>query len=243
MTDHKLAVHSVMSPEFHKRAETQVVTQILKRHGYDYHPFVDNLWFGWPSKLHRLINVLVNEPELTGDATHLMFIDARDVVVLDSPDEVMKRYFAFNHPWVYNAEPFIWSQESFQPEDYPTPGCRYRYLNAGASIGEIEHMRKWMSLWTNGGELPMEIVTDQDWMAHRFVESWPYAIMLDHNCDLFQCMCGSDVCTEVSPGRIHNTLTGTSPIIIHYNGGTDITTAADSNAGGINRRILWDHWL
>lgn len=232
MTDFKLKVFSVADEACATKPETDIVRKILEYHGYDHHQFVDPLWFGWPSKLIGFIDLV---RMLDTSYTHVMLLDARDVVLLASPGKVMERWFKFNHPWIYNAEPHIWSPNSFQPEDYPTPQCTYRYLNAGACIGERRHIYDWYSIWTNGfTETPACFRGDQDWVAERFIRWYPDAIKLDHDCELFQCMCGSDWLVDVTPGRLYNRETDTYPLIIHFNGGTDITAP--------DRRSLWNHW-
>jgi len=95
--------------------------------------------------------------------------------------------------------------------------------------------------WTAGGtRIPRNLPHgDQDWMAARFIEGYPDAIALDHECKLFQCMCGSLMESEpycvMKPGQVYNDLTMTWPLIIHFNGGDDIT--AD------DRRGLWAHLI
>lgn len=236
---YKLLVASVADPICAAQPQTQAVTAIFERWGFDYRPLVDYSWIGWPSKAWGFMRT-ARELAAGGEYTHLMFVDARDIVLLASPDEVMERYFALGHPWVYNAEPNIWSPKSFKPEDYPTPRCTYRYLNAGACIGEVAHIHACFDKWTGGGRPPMNMPGgDQDWMAARFIEGYPDAIGLDLGCYLFQCMCGSLVgdnphCT-IEPGKVYNNVTNTEPVIIHFNGGDDIT--AD------NRRLLWAHLI
>lgn len=234
---YKLLVASVCDPVWAVLPKTTAVTAILEYHGFEYRQVVDMQWEGWSSKLTGFIDIVRTIDPAEG-ITHIMFIDAADVVLLDGPDEVMRRYFAFDHPWVYNAEPHIWSPGSFQPEDYPTPRCIYRYLNAGASIGEVDHILKYFAKWTKDGP-PVSVKGDQDWFAARFIEEYPDAIKLDHRCELFQCMCGSLIppdphCTVV-PGKVYNNRTMTEPIIIHFNGGDDITKP--------ERRLLWGHWI
>lgn len=221
-------------------ARTEAVTALLNHWGFDYRPVVDESWIGWPSKMLRFIRI-AHELAAGGDYTHLMFIDARDIVLLTGPDEIMERWRKFNHPWIYSAEPNIWSPNSFTPEQYPTPDCVYRYLNGGASIGEVVHISEYFNKWTDDGEnLPLSLPRgDQDWMAARFIEEYPDAIMLDHDCELFQCMCGSLVgpnprCS-IMPGKVVNHTTGTEPLIIHFNGGDDITSPS--------RSILWRHLI
>jgi len=235
----RLKVVSVADQVFAALPKTLACASVLIHHGFDYTMKLDWLWQGWISKIWHMMDIvkdLAGHRAGHGTAyTHLMFIDCADVLPLAGPDEVMERYFEFDHPWVYAAEPFIWSEGSFQPEDYPTPDVLYRYLNAGASIGEIGHMRHWLSQWPRPKALPQG---DQDWMAARFIENYPNAMMLDTNCDLFQCCCGSKVEPDpfitVSPGKMYNRITDTYPLIIHANGGDDITAP--------DWRPLWDNF-
>ncbi|KPK89995.1 MAG: hypothetical protein AMJ88_16800 [Anaerolineae bacterium SM23_ 63] len=230
----KLAVISIISPNLVDEARVVAVRSILDARGYTHLQKVDPLWVGWSSKLFFNIEQAYKQT----DFTHLMYVDARDVVVLASEEEVIERWKKFNHPWVYSAEPFIWSPRSFQPEDYPTPNVVYRYLNSGAYIAERKHLIKWWDLWTNGGrDVPKSLPRgDQDWMAAKFIEHYPEAIQIDTNCDLFQSACGSLVEPNprigLMPGKVINNTTGTSPLVIHFNGGDDITRP--------DRRILWD---
>jgi len=229
----KLKVFSVVNHAYSILPKVKAVSAVLAYHGYDYTQHVDPSWFGWPSKLINFIRMV---KDLDPSYTHVMLIDGADVVTLAGPEQVMSRWSEFNHPWVFNAEPHIWSPESFTPEQYPTPQCTYRYLNAGASIGEREHILRWYREWTNDfSEDPMCIHGDQDWYAERFIRFYPEAIQLDHNCHLFQCMCGSDWLCDVTPGHLHNNDTNSDPLIIHFNGGTDITLP--------DRSFLWDHWI
>lgn len=237
---HKLLVASVVCPAFNKKPSVRAVRDILTCHGFDTYHIVDEAWFGWASKLLALIDTVRKVAE-EGIYTHLMFIDGADIVLLDGPDEVMSRYYKLNHPWVYAAEPHIWSINSFTPEQYPTPDCVYRYINAGASVGYIPHMLHWVNVWTKDGLRPPTHLPagDQDYLAARFIESYSDAMQLDHNCELFQCMCGSLVgddprCT-MSSGYVRNNTTGSEPIVIHFNGGDDIMSP--------DRSYLWQAFL
>lgn len=232
MIDYELAVISIISAPLANEPRVCAVRDILDHWGYHHIQLVDYIWRGFVSKL---IFGDQMAHELT-EFTHLMYVDARDVVVLAGPDEVMERWEQFNHPWVFNAEPFIWTPGSFQPEDYPTPDCFYRYLNSGAFIAERKHLARWFDRWA----IPLNLPTgDQDWMAARFIEDYPDAIALDVNCELFQCMCGSLMTDEphctMEPGKVRNDLTGTEPLVIHFNGGDDITD--------VDRRELWAHLI
>lgn len=241
--DFKLKVFSVVDPLFATYPKVQVVGRLLEHWGYDHTQKIDYLWYGWMSKLLGFIEMV---QALDTSYTHVMLIDGSDVVLLAPPELVMERWFTLAHPWVYNAEPNIWSPDSFTPEQYPTKQCKYRYLNAGACIGEREHILKWYSEWTHGfTQTPQHKPRcgDQDWLAERLIRHWPDAIALDHECYLFQAMCASDEHTTVTPGKVYNKLTGSVPVIIHFNGGTDITWEVDPRASGRNRRELWEGLL
>jgi len=240
----KLVVAFEVDPFYAQLPKVRAVRSILEYHGFDIHPTMAVVWFGFITKLHHFLDT-VREVAAAGEYSHLMFIDASDVVLLDGPEEVMRRYLAFGHPWVAAAEPVIWTPGSFTSEEYPTPDCVYRYYNAGASIGEIGHMLKWVDKWTDGGKrrpTPLDMTGDggdQDWFARRFIDDYPDAMILDHRCELFQCMChslaGDQPRCTMSQGKVHNNVTGTDPIVIHFNGGDDITAP--------ERRGLWQHWI
>ena len=237
--NYKLAVLSVCDSFYARRPQTQIVTRLMEKWGYDYRPYVDPLWQGWPDKVRCYTR---DVPALLGTGvTHVMFIDAADVMMLCGPDELMERWTAFNHPWVYNAEVNIWPPNSFTPEEYPTPPGVFRYINGGAYLGELEHVAGWYNKWTNFGKDPIVCEkSDQHWMAERMVKHYPEAIILDQNCEVFQCGCGARVGPEpaiqISPGKVYNRLTDTYPVVIHANGGDDII--ADTEW-----RTLWSSLL
>lgn len=240
---HKLLVAMVTDTACAVEPRTVAVKAVLKHHGFDILHTIPPVWCGqgdYLSKLLGFINI-VQEAAAVGKYTHLCFVDARDVIFLVGPDEVMERYLTLGHPWVYAAEPFIWPPDSFEPDDYPPCDTPYRYLNGGASIGEVGHMLEQFNLRTDGGKaLPTYLPKgEQGWLATLFLEGHPDAIKLDTGCELFMCLCGSRVGDEpyvtVSPGKVHNRVTGTDPLIVHFNGGDDVTAPGN--------RELWEHWF
>ena len=164
---YKLVVSSVCDYAFSQKPKTKVVADILAKWGYDYRLYVDPLWHGWPSKVDYYTSYAKT---LIGEATHLLFIDSSDVVLLCGPDELMERFYEFNHPWVYGAEAAIWPPNTYQPSDYPTPPDAYdRYLNGGVYLGEVEHIAHYYAKWT---ETPIVCdKSDQQWMAERYLHT------------------------------------------------------------------------
>ena len=226
MTDYNVIVVMSQDAATHFEPKSIAVRELLELKGWKIELEVEPTWTGFVAKVRWLQRCA---RELT-QYTHLALLDARDIVMLGTPDEVMERYFEFNHPWVFNAEPFIWPANAGEPEDFPECEGPYRYPNAGAHIGEREHILKHLD-----GQLLGEEREDGLYYTRMYLGT-PGSILLDHQCKLFQCMCGSLVGPEphctMTPGHVHNNTTGTDPLIIHFNGGDDITQP--------HRRILWD---
>jgi len=231
----KLKVFSVVWPPGRQlEPQTQVVRKLLARWGYDHHQQVVRDRGGMTTKLLEYFKLV---RDLDASYTHVMLVDARDVVVLAEPRQVMEVWQEFNHPWVFNAEPHIWPPSVSTPEDYPGPQVHYRYLNSGVSIGEREHILEWYSRWTDGfTTVPKNMGwSSQAWLARHYFEHYHDLLLLDYNCALYQTMCGSQPRTVRTPGKCHNTTTGTDPLIIHYNGGANI---CDSKWRGIWEDLL-----
>lgn len=238
MTDYNLAAIMSVSLNCVFEPGTMAVMEILEHHGWAVEREVEQVWTGFTAKIRWARRCA---RELT-QYTHLMLIDARDVVVLASPDVIMERFLEFDHPWVCNAEPFIWPPGMYLPERYPKCDTPYRYLNSGAYIAEREHLLDCLTRWPDGGEELKEFMKGRNEDGPYFSEKYlnePGSIKLDHNCELFQCMCGSQVGEKpfvtVEPGHVHNRVTDTYPLIIHFNGGTNIAAP--------DRRELWQHWV
>ena len=228
----KLIVASIVDPKCAREAKTRACLAVLKYHGFEVYQKIDPNWHDWGTKLSFAAETC---RELV-DYTHILFLDARDVILLAGPDEVMERYYQFNHPWVYGTQDSIWPIPSpFGPEDYPPCRSGYRYLNGGMCLGERKHMERYYRQWTDNWTVDISkgVHSEQLWMATRFLEGYPEAIKLDNNCELFQCPTGH--WCKIMPGRLHNELTGTDPLVIHFNGGRDVTTP--------ERKILWNHWV
>jgi len=215
--------------------KTEAVMAILEYHGWDVYREIEPRWTGFIRKVHYAHEMA---KELT-QYDYLLLMDARDVVVLEDPQTVLDRFLEFDQPWVCAAEPNIWPIGMYRSSDYP-PGPvlnPYRYLNSGAYIAERGHLLDCLDRWPRLGRDQVALIAkgeDGAFLTEFYIRE-PGAITLDHECRLFQCMCGSDWCCEVTPGHVHNALTDTDPLVIHYNGGTNITAP--------DRSYLWQHWV
>jgi hypothetical protein len=211
-----IAVIMSVSQNCVNEQSTRAVYNILLNQGWDVHREIEPRWTGFNAKLRWAKKC---SREFT-NYTHLMLVDARDVVVLVNPDTMLKKFEQFAHKWVNVAEPNMWPGNAWPSADvFPESPTPYRFLNSGLYMFEreyAEHM--WWDVWP---EIP-EVGDDQEYMNNRYIEGYPDAIKLDHYCEMFQCVAGSTWCSEFKFGDWHNTLTDTHPVAIHFNGGNKI---------------------
>lgn len=213
---------SIISENLVDEPRTQASFSTLKAHGWICCREVPPLWGGFATKLQWVYRVA----RFYTHFSHIMFVDARDVVLLGTPDQVLGRFLEFDHPWVCGAEVNLWPVDSFPRDVFPKSTTCWRFLNSGAYVVERKHLLSCFEKWP---PIPDD-ADDQRWLASRFLEN-PGDILLDTRCRLIQNMCGSDHLMYVEHGRAYNMLTHTEPLIVHFNGGTDITDPG--------RREIW----
>jgi len=213
---------SVISENLIGEAKTVASLSTLEAHGWTCARWLVDHWSGFALKLKTVYNLAQKSTKFS----HIMFVDARDVVLLGTPDQVLERFLEFDHPWVCGAEVNLWPVNSFPKDVFPPSSTCWRFLNSGAYVANREHLLSCFEKWP---EIPND-ADDQRWLASRYLEN-PDDILLDTKCKLIQNMCGSDHLMYMEYGRAYNMLTHTEPLIVHFNGGTDITDP--------DRRILW----
>jgi len=197
----------------HRPPRMEIVLRLLEKAKIDYKIYNDGgpWFFGL-----KLVTALRAAREET-TYSHIFLMDAFDVLVLASHDEILNRWKEFNHPWVCNAEVNCWPKASKGPM-HPAVPTYWRYLNSGAYIAEREYLATILDAWKAD---QAERTYDQDWLMDEFL-AHPESIMLDTDCKLFQTLCGCEWLLKMGPGQVHNKFTGTDPAVIHYNGGSDI---------------------
>jgi len=213
---------SIVSRNLVDEPKTKASFSTLEERGWLHSQRVVPVWSGFATKLkfaYEAAKTLVS-------FSHVLFVDARDVVLLGTPDQVLARFLEFDHPWVCGAEVNLWPVGSFPPDVFPKSSTCWRFLNSGAYVANREHLLSCFEKWP---EIP-DVADDQRWLTSRYLEN-PDDILLDTKCKLIQNMCGSDHLMYMEYGRAYNMLTHTEPLIIHFNGGTDITSP--------ERRGLW----
>lgn len=160
---------------------------------------------------------------------YLIFSNAYDVLFTAHPDEVAEKWGGGDDV-MFNCE-----KDLFPPSRlghrFPDTGSPWRYLNSGMYIGKPERILDMLeSMWLDDiaddhvaytplhGSGQVNVV-DQNWFQMLYAAQ-PVPITLDTQCNLFQCF---SRCTwdefELIPGGFRNKITGTQPLIGHFNGG------------------------
>ena len=218
-----MTLHAVLHAAPHN-AKSVLVTSIMDA----FHvPYTLYEYSEWHSHADKITTAYRATQELT-DASHLLFLDAYDVLVLGTPEAILEQFVTLKHPWVCAAEINLWPPHSFHPSDYgDTFTTPWRYLNSGVYLAERTYLAACLERWG----IPEEAPSDQAWYAEHYLQDTG-SILLDTQCTLFQCLISSWWAFEVSPGRLYNNYTRTHPLILHDNGGARLTRD--------RVRVLWE---
>jgi hypothetical protein len=188
-----------------------VVKKIAENRGLPLHVYSGE-WKGFGTKL---ITGQKASRELT-QYTHLMLMDAFDVITMASAGDILSRFMEFGHPFVCQAELNCWPNPEKAPR-FPKCDTIWKYLNSGLYVVERKYLG---DLWNKHGPIS-PAVYDQEWVTDVFLND-PGCIQLDTGCKLFQSLHGSQACVEMKNGKLFNKITGTYPLIAHHHGGADI---------------------
>jgi len=163
------------------------------------------------------------EAARTCPTSHTLYTDSRDAFFLSDMSEVTEKYNAMGCP------PLMLSADSQGFPDYDqwydkVPWDRtkpFPYFQVGGKIGEakvIYEAIKWMferARTGDWGEMPGD---NPPWWCN-FMAERPGDLQIDHNCEIFQCATNVMDHLLISKGRILNSLTGSRPCVLHFNGG------------------------
>jgi len=144
------------------------------------------------------------------ETKYVMGHDAWDAVFLQSPGrllEVYKSQFS-DYKLVYGAETNFWPDKEIYKGDYMEyeerqavyhGATKWRYLNSGAFIGEVEFCKKWYEecLANAEGSAEPAFKNDEQGLVHMLWASDAHKDMasyvtLDYQCQMFQNLFGMD---------------------------------------------------
>ncbi len=158
----------------------------------------------------------------------MIICDSWDIVFAACPWEIYKEYYNMRGDslLVWNAEKTFFPYDPTL--DFPDPGTPYRYLNSGFAIGPANaHLELLEAL--NLDSIPDDHVNAAGVQVNPFEQplvqkaycDQVIPMMLDTNCRLVQCLhavAPEELCLNISPEQIQNTITGTFPMVFHMNG-------------------------
>ncbi len=189
-------------------------------------------WGGLMTKPRRLRDWL-RSGACTAD--YLIVTDSYDVVWTASPEEVRERYSSLHaspaYPLLFNAEKGIFPRGELERrfnsigEAFDSP---WRYLNSGFYLGPTPWVRELLeAMWLDDIHDDYQRrdgswvhVNDQGWYQTLFCAQ-PVPMVLDYSCEVVQC-CSACSLEEfdLTGKRIKNVVTGTEPLVWHFNGGS-----------------------
>ena len=174
---------------------------------------------GLTRKVHLLYRALL---ELEGVLKTVMFLDGFDTLVAASALDIMRVFRGFGAPLVFSAERCPPAGD--RAARYPPAPTPYRFLNSGTFIGEasyiLQGLAEWDVLrWPVAGQDQL-LLTDA-YLADTSV------LTVDHECRLFQCMYWAEGDVDFDDNGIRNRITGARPLVVHGNGGSDLSKVVD----------------
>ena len=188
-------------------------------------------WGGLYQKLEATLQFCESQPP--NDI--VLFTDAFDVMFLKTSEEILEDYIAMETDILFGAECGCWPHVTRDGgreclERYPASPTPYRYLNSGTWMARARAIVRVLTALKNrsGEGFAKSETNDQELVADMFLEGG-WGINLDYNSKIFMSMHSTHdpplaVCEpmkdiRVDSGKITNTRTGTSPAVLHFNGG------------------------
>jgi len=168
-----------------------------------------------------IVNILTERT----DAEYVMGIDAPDVAFLAGEDEIMEKFATFEYPMIVSAEwNGVGGLRKTKDELYRQcmeAGGYHSQLNIGCWVGQREYalhvLNEAERLYKDRPEDP-DYSYDNHFQYLCLMKAWGGGpeFHIDTHCVLFQSMSTAE--TELVGGRIRNTITGTYPPVLHFNG-------------------------
>ena len=187
-------------------------------------------WNGW---IHRLEILLDGIKKYQGKYDYILHTDARDVLYYKGLDEIVSKYETIFKPKgtkiLFNAETNCYPNKLLKPA-YPYQDKKYRYLNAGCFIAEIDFAVEFFTSVINRAHKE-RVTDDQEMLSMMYIEHYNLfkeetPFRLDIDCEIFQVLWDEEWGRSANfdivynRDRIYNRLTNTDPCIFHAPGPT-----------------------
>jgi len=161
------------------------------------------------------------------------FIDGYDVLVNSDKASMVRKFKEYECDLLLGAELNCYPAKHKSAMDSATTNeaVFYRYINSGGYIGYNRAIRD-LLFWKSEGEMAAICADggDQEYVAEYYLANrHEKNIRLDSSCEIFQNMHLVDwKCIQWHDGVAHNTVMGTTPCFIHFNGGTWQTNTGEN---------------
>lgn len=158
------------------------------------------------------------------EESHVLMVDCLDVLFFAGEREFMEGYAKLGGKGVVvSAEQSCWPPNPEALEGMPKNSpFGYNNVNIGCYIGErravcnmLKVMLDKIAFTITGG---YGVQNPQAWLPLAMVRGLITDVVLDHNCELFQCMGGPGCSAYIRNRRIYNPDTNTEALLVHYNG-------------------------
>lgn len=166
---------------------------------------------------------------------HVIVLDAWDIVLLTSVEEILYNYKGFGKPIVFNAERNCFPRSDLAPDFdalAPTQNRTYRYLNSGFFVGETDSVMQ-MLVEMNLDSIPEDTKDEAgNWKCYNDQEFYTLWALKDANripslayldyagilCQTLHDAGPNEFAFKPDTKRVVSLLTGNQPCAVHGNG-------------------------
>jgi hypothetical protein len=189
------------------RSKCSILEQSLQTFGWDY-DIIEGEWIGYSTKLHGIYAYLKANPQVKD----FIFTDAFDTMFVARPEHFCKIASNF-----VSGETNCWTgKNDTETAKLFTSNKKFKYPNSGGFYMQSDFFIKLFE-----EDTPKETDDDQEWLIRQVFK---HNILVDYNCLNFQTLYQLKPNEfRVKDGFIINNYTGSSPIVIHGNGRTDMS--------------------
>lgn len=211
-----MKIEAVTIHDDNTRQKSANLRDTLKNAGIELNEIILPFTFG--QQYDQLYNYCVN---YHGDASHLLYNDAFDVVCFGSIDEVMDKFQTLDCKMLISTEKACFPY-AHKAGLYPASATEWKYINGGGSLFEIEYFINAVK------QMPFDInYIDPDYLLKLYLNDLK-SVKLDCQCSIFQTIAHSSPAEwTYKNNRFENNITKTKPNLFHGNGRTDMSWILD----------------
>ena len=187
-------------------------------HGVSINYMLAKKWNGYADKIKYMKKAIA---DISSDDI-VCFIDAYDVLVNVSEDDIIREFRSYNCDLLIGAELNCYPENYKQQFDDLQSPSLYRYINSGGYIGYNKAIKE-MLFWKNEDDVDLICKNggDQTYVIEYYLENKAKSIQLDIQCRFIQNMHWINWKEVVIVnGQLYNTIMDMTPCFIHFNGGT-----------------------